>query len=131
MCDHKFNHMGLQYADGANNIPGGGAKRRYYAHVFFCERCLEKRAERVVTYVTVKKDLVQCEPVYVSFGELVKAKRLERGLTQTELADMVGLSRTSVTNIEIGRQRVLLSDLFVFAKAFDVSPLSMFKRLSE
>lgn len=47
MCDHKYVHMGLQYADGANPLPGTGATRRYYAHVFFCERCLDKRAERV------------------------------------------------------------------------------------
>ena len=46
-CDHSFRHMGLQYADGVNPLPGSGARRRYYAHVFFCERCLEKRAERI------------------------------------------------------------------------------------
>lgn len=47
MCDHKYVHMGLQYADGANNITGSGAKMRYYAHVFFCERCLDQRAEHL------------------------------------------------------------------------------------
>lgn len=48
-CEHKYVHMGLQYADGANKLPGSGAVRRYYAHVFFCERCLAKRADRVET----------------------------------------------------------------------------------
>ncbi len=93
-------------------------------------RTVERR-QRVVSYVTVKRKLVQCEPVYVSFGEIVRARRLERGWTQTDLADRVGLSRTSVTNIEIGRQRVLLSDLFDFARAFDVSPKSLFKELKQ
>lgn len=46
-CEHKFVHLGLQYAHGRNNRPGSGAKARYYAHVFFCEKCLEKQAERV------------------------------------------------------------------------------------
>lgn len=95
------------------------------------QRRTVERRQRVVSYVTVKKEVVQCEPVYVSFGELVKAKRLERGWTQTDLAEKVGLSRTSVTNIEIGRQRVLLSDLFEFARAFGVSPRSLFNRLSD
>lgn len=87
------------------------------------------RRQRVIKYVTVTKDVVQCEPVYVSFGEVIKAHRLKRGWTQTDLADRVGLSRTSVTNIEIGRQRVLLSDLFAFARALDVTPKSLFNAL--
>lgn len=95
------------------------------------QRKTVERRQRVISYVTVKKELVQCEPVYVAFGELVKTKRLERGWTQTDLAEKVGLSRTSVTNIEIGRQRVLLSDLFEFARAFGVSPRSLFNRLSD
>ena len=88
-----------------------------------------ERRQRVIKYVTVTKEVVQCEPVYVSFGEIVKAHRLKRGWTQTDLANKVGLSRTSVTNIEIGRQRILLSDLFDFARAFDVSPKSIFNSL--
>lgn len=87
------------------------------------------RRQRVIKYVTVTKDVVQCEPVYVSFGEIIKGLRLKRGWTQTDLANKVGLSRTSVTNIEIGRQRVLLSDLFDFARALDVTPKSIFNAL--
>ena len=46
-CYHKYVYMGLQYAHGVNNRPGSGAKQRYYAHVFFCEKCCEKRADRL------------------------------------------------------------------------------------
>lgn len=46
-CDHKYVYMGFQYADGANPLPGSGARRRYYAHAFYCERCLEQRAELI------------------------------------------------------------------------------------
>ena len=93
------------------------------------QRKTVERRKRIIQYVTVKREVVQCEQVYVSFGELVKAQRMKRGWTQTDLAERVGLSRTSVTNIEIGRQRVLLSDLFDFAKAFDVSPKTLFNAL--
>jgi len=92
------------------------------------KRTVERR-QRVISYVTVARDLVQCEPVYVSFGEIVREHRLRRGWTQTDLAERVGLSRTSITNIEIGRQRILLSDLFDFAAAFGVSPKSIFNDL--
>ncbi len=49
-CDHKFSHMGLQYADGVKPRPGTGATQRYYAHVFFCERCLEYKSKPVAGY---------------------------------------------------------------------------------
>lgn len=37
-------------------------------------------------------------------GLRLKAARVRAGMTQTDLADVVGLTRTSVTNIEAGRQ---------------------------
>lgn len=46
-CEHKFVYMGLQYEHGRNNRPGSGSKQRYYAQVFFCEKCLANRAQRV------------------------------------------------------------------------------------
>lgn len=95
------------------------------------QRKTVERRQRVIQYVTVKREVVQCEPVYVSFGEIVKARRIALGLTQEQLGEIVGLSRTSVTNIEIGRQRVLLSDLFDFARAFGVSPKTIFNALQD
>lgn len=95
------------------------------------QRKMVERRQRVIQYVTVKREVVQCEPVYVSFGEAVKTRRLERGWTQTDLADKVGMSRTSVTNIEIGRQRILLSDLFDFARAFGIAPKTLFSSVQE
>ena len=95
------------------------------------QRKTVERRQRVIKYVTDTRDVVQCEPVYVSFGEIIKARRVALGWTQTDLAVKVGLSRTSVTNIEIGRQRILLSDLFDFARAFGVSPKTLFNSIQE
>jgi hypothetical protein len=44
-CRHEFLYAGMRYCDGANAIPGGGARRRYYAHVFFCKNCTETKGE--------------------------------------------------------------------------------------
>jgi hypothetical protein len=46
-CEHKFTYGGMRFCDGARSKPGGSARRRYYAHVYFCEKCLERRSEKV------------------------------------------------------------------------------------
>lgn len=45
---------------------------------------------------------------YKKIGENIKAKRRERGLSQEGLAKAVGLKRPSMSNIEKGRQNILL-----------------------
>lgn len=43
-------------------------------------------------------------------------------MTQEKLGSLVGLSRTSIVNIEKGRQHISLHQLFVFADALKVRP---------
>lgn len=62
------------------------------------------------------------EPVYRAIGSRIEMIRSALGLTQLELAERVGLNRTSVTNIEAGRQRILLHDVEKFATALGSSP---------
>jgi transcriptional regulator with XRE-family HTH domain len=45
---------------------------------------------------------------YKQVGENIRAKRKERGLSQEGLAKAVGLKRPSMSNIEKGRQNILL-----------------------
>ena len=63
--------------------------------------------------------------LYRRFGELVRKHRLEAGLKQEEVADRVGLARTSITNIEKGRQKVLLHQLYDLASAVSTTPASL------
>ena len=44
------------------------------------------------------------------------------GMTQAELGQRIGLSRTSVTNIECGRHHVSLEQLFLIAEALHIPP---------
>jgi transcriptional regulator with XRE-family HTH domain len=60
--------------------------------------------------------------VYRMFGHRLRELREERSITQDELAKRVQLSRASITNIEKGRQRVLLHQLVKFADALDAKP---------
>lgn len=60
------------------------------------------------------------EKIYQIFGRQLARAREECGLTQSELARRVNLSRASIANIEAGRQRVLLHQLGEFAWALNV-----------
>lgn len=68
---------------------------------------------------------MQPDALYVEFGRLVREHRLRLKLTQIELARKIGLTRTSVTNIEKGRQKVLLHQVFLIADALGVSAESL------
>lgn len=63
------------------------------------------------------------DPFYKAFGVLVKQHRDRReGMTQSKLGSLVGLSRTSITNIEKGRQHVSLHQVYAIAFALRISP---------
>ncbi len=55
--------------------------------------------------------------LYHGIGGRVKHRRKVAGLTQQALADLVGMTRVSVVNVETGRQVILLHALPVWAKA--------------
>jgi transcriptional regulator with XRE-family HTH domain len=58
--------------------------------------------------------------VYRRLGELLRAYRNKARLTQEQLAECVGHTRTSIANIEAGRQRIPLDLLFRLANALQV-----------
>lgn len=67
--------------------------------------------------------------VYVEFGHKLKSARQAKKITQGVLADRVGLSRTSVTNIECGRQQVSLIQFLALAKAVGREPAELLPSL--
>lgn len=89
------------------------------------------RQRRVYRTITVTKIVLQCERPYVLFGNAVSAARIKANMTQQELADKLGYSRGSIANIETGRQRILLTDVFSFAKALRLKPQAMFKAVQQ
>lgn len=58
---------------------------------------------------------------YKQVGKRVKRARLSLGLSQEALAAKLELTRTSITNIEQGRQRVMLHTIMDLAGALGVS----------
>lgn len=57
------------------------------------------------------------QSLYDLLGKQVGAERRARGISQAELARAVGLTRTSMTNIEAGRQRPPLHVTVALAQA--------------
>jgi transcriptional regulator with XRE-family HTH domain len=54
-----------------------------------------------------------------NLGLCVKSLRTARNLTQQELSMMIGLNRSSVTNIELGKQDTPLSTIVRISCALD------------
>lgn len=67
------------------------------------------------------------QPFYKEVGRRILEARLRRKpkLTQQGLADLVSLTRTSITNVEKGRQKFLLHTLADIARALQVEPASL------
>lgn len=67
----------------------------------------------------------EVEGLYRAVGRLVRMSRERAGLTQEDLAREVGLTRTSITNIERGRQKLVIHALFAIAQAVGAPAVSL------
>ena len=65
------------------------------------------------------------ERLYRELGRRLRAARRDAELTQAALAERVGVSRTSITNVEQGNQHVPLHVLYDLARSLGVSPASL------
>lgn len=63
--------------------------------------------------------------LYARLGQLIRERRRELGLTQERLASQVSISRASIANIETGRQRILVHQLYMIAEKLDVEPVAL------
>lgn len=64
------------------------------------------------------------EPInadYQLFGEKIQSLRQACGLTQVELANKLGVSKTTLADYELGLIRIPLSAIKMFAEYFNVS----------
>ena len=69
------------------------------------------------------------DPVYQQIGAALRQRRNELGMTQSALASHLGLSRTSVTNIECGRQPMLVHQLLQASRVLKLNLEGFFKEL--
>jgi transcriptional regulator with XRE-family HTH domain len=67
--------------------------------------------------------------IYVEIGRRIKKARLNQNLTQQDLSNRINLSRTSITNLEKGFQKVTLHTLFEISLALKVDVHSLLPNL--
>jgi transcriptional regulator with XRE-family HTH domain len=65
------------------------------------------------------------------FGQKLARARKSRSLTQRELANLIGVSRVTVANIEGAKQNIQLAQVYSMARALDVAPNDLFPTPSE
>lgn len=65
------------------------------------------------------------DPFYVELGKRIRDARTARGVTQDKLARALTLTRTSITNIEGGRQPVFAHHLVACARFLGVTVESL------
>jgi transcriptional regulator with XRE-family HTH domain len=63
--------------------------------------------------------------LYKEVGRAIRDTRIRRKFTQADLASAVSLSRTSINNIEKGRQRFLLHTLYAVGQKLSVEPTEL------
>jgi transcriptional regulator with XRE-family HTH domain len=61
------------------------------------------------------------EPIYRHIGGLVRSLRRREDMAQDALAGRLGISRATLANIETGRQRILVHQLYAMAQALGVA----------
>ena len=65
------------------------------------------------------------------FGQKLAKARKSRSLTQKELANLVGVSRVTVANMEGAKQNVQLAQVYSIAQALDISSNELLPNSSE
>lgn len=59
--------------------------------------------------------------LYKELGQRLREVRQERGFTQDQVAAAISLERTSITNIESGRQRLPLHTLYEYCSILGIA----------
>ncbi len=65
--------------------------------------------------------------LYTQIGARIRKLREEAKLSQEQLAQGVGLTRTSITNVEQGKQKMLLHTFVEIAHQLSVDPAEMLR----
>jgi transcriptional regulator with XRE-family HTH domain len=62
------------------------------------------------------------------FGKRLRELRMERGLSQEQLADLAGLHRNYIGNIERGEQGIGIDNVMLLARTLKVKPAVLFDK---
>ncbi|HYD82168.1 MAG TPA: helix-turn-helix domain-containing protein [Paucimonas sp.] len=63
---------------------------------------------------------------FIQLGERIANLRKERGITQVQLAEILGVSQQTIQAYEVGRRRIQVSSLPIVARTLSVSLEELF-----
>lgn len=104
---------------------------------------IQKEIEETVRQLMLLKDQLQQErkreaaqririepggALFIAIGRAIKDARERAELTQEDLAKLVGIGRTSITNIEAGKQRLPIDLLYDIADVLEVQAATLLPR---
>jgi transcriptional regulator with XRE-family HTH domain len=72
---------------------------------------------------------VSSPDIRIAFGERLRKLRKGRGWTQDQMADILGLDRSYLADVERGKRNISILNLKVIADGFEISMSQMFSRL--
>jgi transcriptional regulator with XRE-family HTH domain len=62
----------------------------------------------------------------ISFGKAVRQLRLDKHISQEDFADMCGLHRTYISDVELGKRNISLENIEKLSEAFGLSVSQLF-----
>ena len=71
------------------------------------------------------------EEIRVAYGKAVRAIRQDKKISQEELADLSGLHRTYISDIELGKRNVSLENIDKIAQALQVKKSELFVEVEQ
>lgn len=67
----------------------------------------------------------------LTFGRNLKRHRKERGITQTELAEKIGVTKGCISNWERGYRDPGVSEIYAASEALGIDPKKLIERREE
>ena len=71
------------------------------------------------------------EEIRVAYGKAVRTIRKDKKISQEELADLCGLHRTYISDIELGKRNVSLENIDKIAHALQVKKSELFVEVEQ
>ena len=75
--------------------------------------------------------MIDEDRLYQTIGKRLRDLRTDVGLSQEAMAKVLGLERTSITNMELGKQRPSMYTLYRCCEYFERSLADLFPELEE
>ena len=69
--------------------------------------------------------------ILICFGKTIRQLRLEKSISQEAFADMCGLHRTYISDIELGKRNVSLENIDKMSHALNIPLPELFERVAK